>query len=750
MSTEVDTRVVEMRFDNAQFEKNVAESLKTLQSLKKNLENSGLDKSVTNIERSLNNFTLKNLSNAVSEGVKDFNLLSVAGVTAMVRISDAAIDMAKKVASSVGELQAMRAGFSEYETQINAIQTILSNTKSKGTTIDQVNQALDELNTYADKTIYNFTQMTDNIGKFTAAGVGLDESVAAIKGISNLAALSGSDAAQAGRAMYNLSQALSLGTLKLQDWNSVVNAGMGGEIFQESLKETARVHGVAVDQMIAEEGSFRESLSRGWITAEILTETLAKFTGDLSEQQLRSLGYTEEQIKAIIELGKDANDAATKVKTITQLFDTLNEARQSGWTQSWKIIVGDLEEARKTLTDISYIFNDIIEEQANARNSFLEAVFGGDNGAGSAQEVEKQVTEVANHTKEELQRIVDEVWAGNWGNGEERWAALAEAGYDPVLVQSLVDLTEWTENNQIDWENLTEEQLLSVGATEEQIEEFRKLNNVLEETGQQLDKVDGSENGEVRRSGRELAVEGLMNILHALVDVYHIIGKAWEEAFPPISVETFYNLIVKFNEFTQGLKLNVGQSNALRLGFKGLFDVAGTVVDVFGALWQLVKNIFGLFASGDGEKSLTLLQRFAIVGSKISQFRSWLKDGQKLDKIVEKVTDKISKFIEFLKELKSVLKNLFFGGEEEKSSAFEKMAEWADKLKTKIRSINFKPLTKMIEQFKAFLKDKGISFEWLDNLKSKLENLSLGDVFDKIKSSFNKTLESWGSAIFIP
>lgn len=247
-----------------------------------------------------------------------------------------------------------------------------NNLSTKGSTLEDVNKALDELNTYADKTIYNFTEMTRNIGTFTAAGVDLDTSVSAIKGIANLAALSGSNSQQASTAMYQLSQALASGSVKLQDWNSVVNAGMGGKVFQDALKETARVHGIAIDQMIMDEGSFRETLQNGWLTSDILTETLAKFTGDLNEEQLRAIGYTEEQIKSIIKMGQTANDAATKVKTFTQLFDTLKEASQSGWTQSWEIIVGDFEEAKKLLTEISDVFSGIINSSAAARNEVLE------------------------------------------------------------------------------------------------------------------------------------------------------------------------------------------------------------------------------------------------------------------------------------------------------------------------------------------------------------------------------------------
>ena len=149
-----------------------------------------------------------------------------------------------------------------------------------------VSAALDELNVYADKTIYNFGQMTANIGKFTAAGVGLSDSVSAIKGLSNLAAMFGVDAASASNAMYQLSQAISSGVVRLQDWNSVQNAGMGGEAFQEALIRTARLHGEAVDEAIEKNGSFRESLKENWLTAEVMLSTLSQFTGDLTDYEI--------------------------------------------------------------------------------------------------------------------------------------------------------------------------------------------------------------------------------------------------------------------------------------------------------------------------------------------------------------------------------------------------------------------------------------------------------------------------------
>lgn len=371
MSTTVDERVVEMRFDNKQFEQNIQTSLSSIDKLKRSLNLEGAAKGLETVNDAAQKCNMSPLTNAVETVRVRFSALEVMAITALQNITNSALAAGKNLVSAF-TVDPIKSGFEEYETQINAVQTILANTSSKGTTLDQVNNALDELNHYADMTIYNFTEMTRNIGTFTAAGVDLDTSVAAIKGIANLAAVSGSNSQQASTAMYQLSQALAAGTVKLQDWNSVVNAGMGGQVFQDALKETAKVHGIAIDEMIKDEGSFRETLSKGWLTSDILTETLAKFTGDLNEDQLRTMGYADDQIKSIMEMGKTANDAATKVKTFTQLFDTLKEAAQSGWTQSWEIIVGDFEEAKELLTEVSDTFSAVINASADARNKMLQ------------------------------------------------------------------------------------------------------------------------------------------------------------------------------------------------------------------------------------------------------------------------------------------------------------------------------------------------------------------------------------------
>ncbi len=424
MSVEVVKNVVQMVFDNGSFEQNAGVTLQTLTKLKEALNFEGAARGLENLNGSIKNTSMDALYNGVSKVQDGFNALDVVATRVLQNITDKIQGVAENLVKEI-TIAPLKSGLEEYETQINSVQTILANTNDalieQGLTtehdrIEKVNSVLDELNQYADMTIYNFTEMTRNIGTFTAAGVELDTAATSIKGIANLAAMSGSNSQQASTAMYQLSQAIAAGSVKLQDWNSVVNAGMGGKLFQNELIDTAKAMGVADEQFIAlTEGAttFRESLSSGWISAEVLTNTLEKFTAgsegytksqveqmqkmweargysktmidemtsslkvltDEEEKNLRTKwaekGFSEEQIDHILSMGTAATDAATKVKTFTQLIDTLKEALQSGWTQSWEYIIGDFEQAKRLWTEISDILNMYIGKSADSRNAML-------------------------------------------------------------------------------------------------------------------------------------------------------------------------------------------------------------------------------------------------------------------------------------------------------------------------------------------------------------------------------------------
>lgn len=372
MSKTVDERIVSMQFDNKNFESNVKTSMSTLDKLKQALNFKNADASFKNIDASSKKINFSSMAGAIdSIGVK-FSGLQVIAATALSNITNSVVNAGRNMVSQFA-IQPITSGFQEYETQMKSIQTIMSNTRWEGTNLDQVNGALDELNTYADKTIYNFTEMTRNIGTFTAAGVKLDDSVSSIKGIANLAAVSGSTSQQASSAMYQLSQALAAGKVSLMDWNSVVNAGMGGKVFQDALIRTSELMGTGADQAIATYGSFRESLTQGqWLTTDVLNETLKQISGAYSKEELLAQGYTDAQADEILALADDATQAATKVRTFTQLIDTTMEAISSGWTNTWEILFGDFDEATDLFTNINNVISSAVQASADARNNLLQ------------------------------------------------------------------------------------------------------------------------------------------------------------------------------------------------------------------------------------------------------------------------------------------------------------------------------------------------------------------------------------------
>lgn len=248
-------------------------------------------------------------------------------------------------------------GLNEYNEKLGSVQTIMTNTEweipDQSKRMRMTSKTLEDLNEYADKTIYSFKDMTKNIGTFTAAGVGLEDSAVAIKGISNLAAASGSNTQQASTAMYQLSQALASGKVGLQDWNSVVNAGMGGKLFQDRLTEMAEKMGHARDMT----KSFRDSLKDGWLTSEVLINTLKEFSVD--EQML---------------------NAATQIKSFGQLVDTVQEAIGSGWATSWEYLFGGYEEAKGLWTEVGKIVSDYFDD---AQGTYHDAILDMDRSLGN-------------------------------------------------------------------------------------------------------------------------------------------------------------------------------------------------------------------------------------------------------------------------------------------------------------------------------------------------------------------------------
>lgn len=340
----VDNRIVNMQFNNGQFEGGVHTSIKSLEELKKSLNLDAQARSLENLNNAGKNFNLSTIADGVQKLADRFSTMGIIGMTVISNLTTAAMRLGNRLADAI-VMQPIKQGFSEYELKMNSIQTILTNTERYGTKLPDVNKALDELNTYADMTIYNFAQMTDNVGKFTAAGLNLNDAVTVVKGMGNTAAAFGVDAVKMAGATYQMSQALAAGRVQLMDWRSMELAGMGGMLLQEELLKTAKGMNIYVD----DSKGFRYSLEQGWLTADVFIKTMDRMAKD----------------PALLE-------AATKVRTFTGLIGTMKEMMGSGWATTWEKIIGDSTQAAELFTSISDVFTKSIQKGADARNAAID------------------------------------------------------------------------------------------------------------------------------------------------------------------------------------------------------------------------------------------------------------------------------------------------------------------------------------------------------------------------------------------
>lgn len=422
MSTNDDTRVLNMRINNKEFLRGTSDSLKAIDTLNKGIDGAGKGKGMQSLGGSVDTVKTK------------FGALQIAGVTALATITNKAVNSGLNLIKSFS-IGPIIDGYREYEKLLKSTQTIMGNT---GDSAKTVGHYLDALNGYSDQTIYNFGQMADSIGKFTAAGGkgSLGKSVDAIKGLANSAALAGSDVNQLNTAMYQMSQAMASGSVKLMDWNSLVNAGMGGKNMQYAFKEAAKSidgMGSKMESSIKKAGNFRESLKSGWLSSEVFSKAMKVMGGQAlnatssmksleslglqpvtreairagkvfqflpkdiqalkkrgfdegaigalqmgqsvayTTEQLQKMGYSKKAAEELSKLGKNAIDSATKVKTFTQLIDVLKEAVGSGWAGIFRQLFGNIDEAGKVWTKVNDVVGGAIQKMFYGINLMLQS-----------------------------------------------------------------------------------------------------------------------------------------------------------------------------------------------------------------------------------------------------------------------------------------------------------------------------------------------------------------------------------------
>lgn len=786
MSTTVDQRVVEMSFDNANFERNVKTSLLTLDKLKKALKFEGATKGIEAVQEASKKVTLAPMCSAADAVAVKFSHLQMTIQRQIDRTVDGIVDSGKRMIKAL-TIDPVKTGLSEYETQINAVQTILANTSHAGTTLDEVNNALDTLNKYADMTIYNFTEMTRNIGTFTAAGVDLQTSVDSIQGIANLAAVSGSTSQQASTAMYQLSQALAAGKVTLMDWNSVVNAGMGGKVFQDALIRTSELLGTGAENAIKSAGSFRESLTKtGWLTTEVLTETLSQFAGAYSEADLIAQGFTQDQAKAIAAMAVTATDAATKVKTFTQLWDTLQEAAQSGWTQTWELIIGDFEEAKELLTSISDTVGDIINKTSDSRNNLLGAalkspwkkfveelgtadvsvdkfqnkvreLYDAANGEDSfdklvaesksfekacrsgkiSSDMLKQAINDLNGSTSNLDNVTESLGLGSRGDAvKEVQNALQKLGYefekygaDGIIGSETEDIIKkFQEANELEITGIVDD------ATLAKLRELTSETNVITKSfDEMIDSLDDL-------GGREKIIAGLSNIFTQLSVGVRSIGVAFKRIIPAITSDDLGNAFDKFYNFATNFKIDAKAYINIQRIASGLFSIVHLAMTISGGVVSAAFKLLSSILSAFGMDVLTLAGN---IGKVITEIHDWIYEGNILARLMKQYIDSIPGLVNGFRDWFVVLGN---------TAPVKAFVSLVTKLYEHIRSLGTMDLS--IESVKTWATGfKDIFVEICKSVPDMLQQVktSISDTLDNITGGrFSKAVESFKALFDTP
>lgn len=621
MSDRIDQRIVEMSFENHKFEKGIQQSKGSLQDFSK-----ALTTAVSNSAE------FKGMERSLEMISQSFSTMGQIGVGALRRIGEAALNAGMNVFKGLA-IAPINQGFSEMELKMNSTQTIMAST---GEALGVVNQQLQALNEYSDKTIYSFSDMTANIGKFTNAGVKLDMAVASIKGISNAAALSGANANEASRAMYNFAQALSSGSVKLMDWKSIELANMGTVEFKQQLLDAGVAAGTLAKQsdgmykvlskdasgktmqgVISATKNFNDSLANQWMTTEVLTGTLSKYADETSE------------------IGKRATLAATQVTTLSKLMDTLKESVGSGWAQSFELIFGDFDEARDLWTGMNRTLGTTIGELSDARNALLSgglgsgwkqfmkegisdtALFGAtladvakESGidieamikkTGSMEKAVQEMVRVnvdgAKNLKEERELIL---------KGQEKWLT------GDMLIQTVNKMSSSISK-------MSDEELRNAGYTERTRAELLALRDAL--ISGKISADDFAKKMSAM-SGRENIIQGLKNSVIALLKAIRPISKAFDQIFPPTTVKSLYHMTETFKDFTRRLILTEETTSKIQRTFAGFFaviDIGWQTVKFLGsALFEIV-GLFSPFSGGLLESTASMGDFLVILDQIIKQ-----------------------------------------------------------------------------------------------------------------------------------
>lgn len=647
MSTTIDEKVVEMRFDNKNFESNVKDTMSTLDKFKQKLNLTGASKGLENLNTTANKVNMSGMSNALDSVHAKFSALDVIGVTALANIANSAVEAGKRMVKAL-TIDPVMDGWREYELMLNSMQTIMNGT---GKTAEEVEKELKKLDDYADKTVYSTADMVNNISKFTNAGVDLETTTKAMIGIANAVADAGGGASQASSAFYNLGQSIGTGYLTRIDYNSISNtAQMTTMKWKELMIEAAIATGTltkaedglykAGNKTFSMQQLFIDGLQERWATSDVILKVLEAYGDETTE------------------IGKRAYAAATEVKTFSAMMESLKASAGTGWKDTWQIIFGDLEPAKKFWTGLSEFIGNIIKSISNFRNGILESALNKSfKGVFDGIKATTKVVKEAVQPLKDYTKLVDEIIAGKWKNAPTRWQELEAAGYDWAHAQNLVNerlgcsvrhatnyseaqtkvaesqelSTEATKELLLELLKLSDAELKAKGYTDEQIAAFRELEKIAKKTGIPIEEL---VNIIDEFNGRWLLINSFKNIGQGLVATFTAVKDAFKEIFfgttdsqqiiSKLSEGLFY-LIAAFHKFTTYLTVNDRAAENLKDTFKGVFAILDMILTIVGGPIKIGFKILGQLFKALDWSAEGVLEFTGGIGRSITAFHDWLE-----------------------------------------------------------------------------------------------------------------------------
>lgn len=668
MSREVDQRVVEMRFDNAQFEKNTRESMKTLDRLQEKLQFKDVDKGFENIEKAQRNVNFDEMEGALDTLKVKFNALDVMAVAALTNITNKIVDTGERLVKSLSVDQ-VASGWNKYIEKTSNVQTIMNAT---GESIDNVNGYLNKLMWYSDETSYSFSEMTSALSQMTAAGGDIKKMIPMIMGIANATADAGKTGFAFQSTIRNLTQSYSAGHLQLQDWKSLNLMGTATKALKQELIDTAVEMGKLKEGEVTI-ATFESTLSKKWADTKVMEKTFEKYASmmeaayDMVQQNpgMTSSEALEKLSGQYGELAERAALAAQQATSFEQAIDSTKDAVSSSWMKVFETFFGNKEEATETWTELANRLYDIFVPSIDALNERLKE--GLDTGwkqlndklGDQAETYDTVLQKVALASGAVTEESIEE--AGSFAN------ALRDGGVNAELLQNGLDVTLVSLEKYL---AMSDEELDARNLDKEAIErDYEALSRLNEEFRTGEASLADYAAGMSELSGREHLMQSLWNIMDALSALVQPIHDAFQEIFPPTSGK-------QIKSFAEGLdyatsKLIIGEETATKIrgAFTGLFRVIRVGTDTIAKVVKTAVKLLGGLADVLKPVKDSILDVAGGFGDFVTEVGEALTGTKTLGERFDTIRASLKKLLSPLGDLKDLAKNFSLAGLKEQLDA---------------------------------------------------------------------------------